>query len=339
MEIPKDINEFDPNSIPRCELCNLIPLININYEQNIPMISYECQNKHKNTLNLSEYLKVNKKNSIFKEKYNECKETNDNSYFCSKCNKFLCKECSNKHSDKNNHMLIQNDRFDSICNLHGNTFSSYCINCKSNLCVYCINKHIQHKIINLSNIIPSEVEKKELFVKLNELKNLIDKIEEVKNNIIKELDKLKENNSIEIKFILELLGTFEYENKKNNINFNVIQNLKNFQIEFNRNKFNLVNNILDKSLCYIDFLKNAKNSKELNIIKCQKVLNSHTGLVYHIGILQDGRFASCSQDKKLIIYNSKTFEPQIEINNLHSDQIFSFTQLHDGKIITEKVFV
>ena len=61
MEIPKDINEFDPNSIPRCELCNLIPLININYEQNIPMISYECQNKHKNTLNLSEYLKVNKK--------------------------------------------------------------------------------------------------------------------------------------------------------------------------------------------------------------------------------------------------------------------------------------
>ena len=103
-------------------------------------------------------------------------------------------------------MLIQNDRFDSICNLHGNTFSSYCINCKSNLCVYCINKHIQHKIINLSNIIPSEVEKKELFVKLNELKNLIDKIEEVKNNIIKELDKLKENNSIEIKFILELFS-------------------------------------------------------------------------------------------------------------------------------------
>jgi len=160
MEIPKDINEFDPNSIPRCESCNLIPLININYEQNIPMISYECQNKHKNTLNLSEYLKVNKKNSIFKEKCNECKETNDKSYFCSKCNKFLCRECSNKHSDQNNHMLIQIDRFDSICNLHGNTFSSYCINCKSNLCVYCINKHIQHKIINLSNIIPSEVEKK-----------------------------------------------------------------------------------------------------------------------------------------------------------------------------------
>ena len=57
-------------------------------------------------------------------------------------------------------------------------------------------------------------------------------------------------------------------------------------------------------------------------------------MVCHITQLKDGRFASCSKDKKLIIYDSKTFEPQIEINNIHNDQIFSFNQLEDEKIIT-----
>ena len=57
-------------------------------------------------------------------------------------------------------------------------------------------------------------------------------------------------------------------------------------------------------------------------------------MIYHIAQLKDGRIASCSKDKKLIIYDNKTFEPQIEINNIHNKEIFSFTQLEDGKIIT-----
>ena len=61
MEIQATLNEeFSPNDISRCESCNLIPLFNLIYENGIPMISYECQNNHKNKLNLSEYIKNSK---------------------------------------------------------------------------------------------------------------------------------------------------------------------------------------------------------------------------------------------------------------------------------------
>ena len=174
--------EFDPNDISRCESCNLIPLFDLKYEKGIPKISYECQNKHKNELNLSEYIKISKKNSIFNEKCEECKK--NNSFFCSNCYKFFCKECSNKHFDDNKHMIFPNVKFDSICNIHANSFSSYCLNCKKNLCCFCIKEHNNHNIKNFSDIIFSDDKIKELSDRINELKNSINKIEEIKSEII-----------------------------------------------------------------------------------------------------------------------------------------------------------
>ena len=336
MEASDRTNEFNPNDIPRCDSCNLIPLFNIDYEDESPIISYECQNNHKNKLKLIDYMKKSKKNSIFKINCNECNSDNKvNSFFCSKCNKFICKECCIKHSDTNKHIIMNNDKFDSICIIHSNTFSSYCLNCKANLCVYCIKEHKEHKIIFLENIIMTENEINEFMNKINKIKNITNKIEDIKNNIIKELDKFKEINNLEIQFISELLGTFEYENKKNNINYNVIQNLKNYEKKYNKQKYNILEEVFNESENYINFLKKEKSYKKvLNSIKYKKTIKSHSQLIYHISFLQDGRFASCSNDKNLIIYDSINFEPQIQISNLHSDQIFSFTQLQDGKIIT-----
>ena len=324
--------EFDPNDISRCESCNLIPLFDLKYDKGIPKISYECQNKHKNELNLSEYIKISKKNSIFNEKCEECKK--NNSFFCSNCYKFFCKECSNKHFDDNKHMIFPNVKFDSICNIHANSFSSYCLNCKKNLCCFCIKEHNNHNIKNFSDIIFSDDKIKELSDRINELKNSINKIEEIKSEIIKELDKLKENNINEINFIFNLFKTFEYEVKNNNINYNIIQNVKTFQNKFAKNKYNFVQEISSKSKDYINILKNFKNSKDFKSIKFIKVLKSHTEPVTHIACLQDGRVASCSQDKNLIIYDNINFEPQIIMNNIHSARIFSFIQLEDGKVLT-----
>lgn len=330
--ILKKDDVFDPNDISRCESCNLIPLFDLNYNNGIPIIYYECQNNHKKKLNLSEYIKVSKNNSIFNEKCEQCQ--NNNSFFCSKCYKFLCKNCINKHYDINKHMIFPNVKFDSICILHSNSFSSYCLNCKKNLCCFCMKEHNTHNIINFSDIILNDDKIKELAGKINEIKNSINKIEEIKNDIIKELDKLKENNINEINFIFNLFKTFEYEIKNNNINYNIIQNMKTFQNKFTKNKYDFIQEISLKSKNFITILKNYKNSKDFKSFLCKKTLKSHTGLVYHIACLQDGRIASCSKDKKLIIYDNKNFEPQIEINNIHTEQIFSFTQLEDGKIVT-----
>ena len=336
---PIIINEFNPNNISRCLSCNLIPLIKITYEKNNPIILYECPNKHKGNKNINDFMKLSQNHSIFHEKCGECnknQENKDNSFFyCSKCNKFICEKCFNKHRD-NNHMLIDGDRFDSICIKHSNTFSSYCITCKRNLCIYCTNEHENHKKVDLSNIIFSKDEKNELIYKIKEFKESIDKIDKIKNDIIKELEKYKENNLILIKFIEELLGTYEYEDKKHNMNYNVIQNLKNIQNNYSNNKFHILEKIIEKSNNFISFIQNIqniKNSKELNSLKCTKTIKSHSNSVNHISILKDGRLASCSSDKSLIIYDIKTFEPQI-ICKIHSSTIYSFTQLEDGRIIT-----
>ena len=327
-----DNKDFNPNDISRCESCNLIPLFDLNYENGIPIISYECQNGHNGKLNLSEYINICGKNSIFKEKCNECQK--DNSFFCSKCNKFICEECYKKHSDTNKHILFPNIKFDCFCNSHANTFSSYCSNCKKNLCCFCAKSHIEHNIINFSDLIFTDEKIKELTDKMNELQNLINKLDEIKSIIIKELDELKENNNNEIKFIMNLYKTFEFEMKNNNINYNIIQNINNFQNKLVKNKFNFFEEISIKCNNFVIYLKNIKKQKDLKSFHCKKIINSHTDLVCHIAQLKDGRFASCSKDKKLIIYDNKTFEPQIEINNIHNDQIFSFNQLEDEKIIT-----
>ena len=57
---PLIINEFNPNNISRCLSCNLIPLINITYEKNNPIISYECPNKHNGNKNINEFMKLRK---------------------------------------------------------------------------------------------------------------------------------------------------------------------------------------------------------------------------------------------------------------------------------------
>ena len=336
---PLIINEFNPNNISRCLSCNLIPLIKITYKKNNPIILYECPNKHKGNKNINDFMKLSKNHSIFNQKCGECnknQENKDNNFFCcSKCNKFICEKCCNKHRD-NNHMLIDGDRFDSMCIKHLNTFSSYCITCKRNLCVYCMNEHENHKKVDLSNIIFTKDEKNELIYKIKEFKESIDKIDIIKNEIIKELEKYKENNLILIKFIEELLGTYEYEDKKHNMNYNVIQNLKNIQNNYSNNKFHILEKIIEKSNNFISFIQNIqniKNSKELNSLKCTKTIKSHSNSVNHISILKDGRLASCSSDKSLIIYDIKTFEPQI-ICKIHSSTIYSFTQLEDGRIIT-----
>ena len=68
------------------------------------------------------------------------------------------------------------------------------------MCLPC-ERTYQTKIINLDNILFSESEKNELINRIYKLKIFLNKFEEIKNNIIIELDKIKESNYLEILFI------------------------------------------------------------------------------------------------------------------------------------------
>ena len=81
-----------------------------------------------------------------------------------------------------------------------------------------------------------------------------------------------------MKFFRLLLHTYKYEESQNNMNYYVIQNLKNFEEIFGLNKIQLYEKIFKEGKKYISFLQNIRqNIGETNLLKTNfKTLNNHT---------------------------------------------------------------
>ena len=58
---------------------------------------------------------------------------------------------------------------------------------------------------------------------MNNIENKIKNLDNLKQNLISEIDKLKESSELEIKFIKILLFYYKYEEKQNNLNYIIIQ--------------------------------------------------------------------------------------------------------------------
>ena len=58
---------------------------------------------------------------------------------------------------------------------------------------------------------------------------------------------------------------------------------------------------------------------------------SHTDSIMSSTVLNDGRFATCSSDKSIIIYNSKTFKPEIIIKE-HDSVVNNILKLSSGML-------
>ena len=138
-----------------------------------------------------------------------------------------------------------------------------------------------------------------------------------------------------MKFFKLLVNTYKYEESQNNINYNVIQNLKNFEEIFGLNKVQLYEKIFKEGKKYISFLQNLRqNIGQTNLLKTNfKTLNNHTSDVFHLSKLKDGRLISCSGDNTVNIYKKDTFELQLSIKE-HSSDILLITQLINDKIIS-----
>ena len=324
------------NDVTRCPECNLICSLKLNYKNAQSIIEYKCENQHKGNILLEEYLKNYNKYSILKEKCGECgktqKEIKREFIYCLKCNKFLCHLCENNNCDGMNHNLINFKRYDSLCKKHSNLYCEYCLNCEKNICVLCKQEHKLHDLIDLSVFNFTHNSKNKLEEEMKNLENKYENLEEIKQKIILEIDKLKELNKLEIKFIKLLISTYQYEQNLHNLNYNIIKNIKNAEKTF-KLKTELFERIYNESNKYISFLHNLPNIKSNSMKNNFKTLKNHTYYVYLVSKLNDGRLVSCSGDKSLNIYKKDSFELQLSIKE-HISSIYSFTQLLDGRIIT-----
>ena len=325
------IQDFNPNNITRCPECNLICSLKLNYNKGESIIEYKCENQHKGSILIEEYMKNYNKFSISKEKCGYCgktqKEIKKEFIYCSKCNQFLCYLCENNNDDG-----INFKRYDALCKIHSNLYCEYCINCQKNICVLCKQEHKLHDLIDLSVFNFSQNSKNKLEEEMKNLEKKYENLEEIKQKIILEIDKLKELNKLEIKFIKLLISTYQYEKSLHNLNYHTIKNIKNVEKMF-RLKIELFDRIYNESDKYISFLHDLPNIKTNSLKNNYKTLKNHSHYIYLVSKLNDGRLISCSYDNSLNIYQKDSFELQLSIKE-HKSAIYSFTQLIDGRIIT-----
>ena len=242
--------------------------------ENYKIHLFGCKNKHEFKNILFKDFEKTQLINLENIKCDVCKENNKSNtyenklYKCCKCNINLCPLCKNNHD--NAHDISDYDKIKYICLKHNEAFSSYCKTCQENLCILCEEVHSEHENILLRKMI---LDKKELLIKLQELKNSInmfnnniDKIIEVLNDIKGNIEKkyeIKENQIIEILNSVKINIEKYYQIQEYLIN-NYEKNERNYEILYNINEiFN--NNVLDDI--------NNINNNDNNLNKFNLIVN------------------------------------------------------------------
>ncbi len=346
----QNMSSFKIEDIRRCFYCNKIPLIELIEKSYEFFIKYNCEIGHQGEVNLEEYLK-NDKYSLKKLKCDECNKKQKNDFYlynyCITCKKVLCHNCLKFHLEKE-HQTNNFSRYDSIClkHNHNHNYNNYCNNCKKNICMLCLNEHKGHQIDSLSKYLDSE-NINNFDNKKNEVINVIEKIKkeimEEYSNVIKYLDAYLNyiNKNMIFSLINNLIDTYNFEKKLNNYNYEIIENLKNIEkIKFKypdfsdcQNVFEIFKDIDNNNFIEIINKEPNENIKNFNVLKYEfyKPLNYHKDTVNQIILLKDGRIASSSNDKSILIYDKEMKDIQLSINNLKSN-VLNIMQSNEGYI-------
>ena len=86
------------------------------------------------------------------------------------------------------------------------------------------------------------------------------------------------------------------------------------------NKYKNTKKKTDNNLC---------NNFDIKLKEPMHVLNNHYLEVTCLTILKDGRLVSGSRDDSIIIYNKKTYKPDLQIRE-HGDSVYWVTTLNSG---------
>lgn len=357
-ESKKEDTNKEEMMIPcRCPECYLIPLITLNEENNKLTLKFTCPNEH--VFNDAFNVLYNK-SKLYKDtlfcKQCSVKKLNNKFYRCCKCNNFYCEKCKVEHTKENNHLCININKFDSRCKIHNKDLVGYCEEHKKNYCNYCPKD--SHKFIMDEFIYDKELNdylekiknyENNINNNNNELTSFIIKIENTLTDI-KNMVKISEDNLLtQINFQKELINIYKYMKEKKNLNHQIIQNVRNImKLPIKLDLLEDINNIIKKnSMIYencinfvdeikyklgmineIDEYKNFRFEKMNNI----KTLNNSIGTINCLLILDDGRLVAGDYFGNIIIYNEKTFDPDIIIKN-NFGGICDLLQLKNKNII------
>ena len=282
--------------------------------ENYKIKLYECKNRHEiNNILLEEYESM-QKIDLSKIKCNDCDKNiadtyNNEFYICLKCNINLCPLCKSKH-EKVHDIFINYRQKNYICNKHNEIFFKYCNDCKKNICVRCSAEHKSHNSIYYENILPDIDKIKEV---IQELKGVIGIFNNNINNIIKRLNKVKDNMNIYYHIFNHIFKNYEINNR----NYEILQNI------------NEINNIKIKEIKDINNDSNI-NNKIINILKIyNNMINNEINIIYNINKedeeikLFDEDFVKNNKNICKLIIDGKESDliEEYNINNYKKDKL------------------
>ena len=319
-------NKENKSSSFRCPDCFQLGKIKLSYVGNKPKIQFLCENNHEKNMSLSDFIKKTKEIDIFKvacfENVNHIQSNNLNNefIFCYQCNHFYCNECyGNKHYD---HKTVKISEFDSKCLIHSKKFINYCVICKKNICSECI-EHSNHSLEKIEEI--NEETIKQLKNNLNLYEDYLNKVKKKIDSIQKEIQEEVDNkinyirslcsefintNNEEIIFYKTILNTYE-ENKRNNLNYIMIKNLKSIIDVHGVNISDLEINTKDigrKIENTINYLTNSNNF----ILKTIEI-KSQGSFILSALTLNDGRLLTTNTKGIITIYDKKELKEMFNI--------------------------
>jgi len=198
---------------------------------------------------------------------------------CSKMakkSKYYCLQCKAKH--KKNHTFIKYDEKHYYCDDHLEPFIKSCLTCKKDLCKSCEAEHSGHEIANYAEM---ETNVDDLRASLNKIKDHIETLEEVIDDIKYHLDGTKRIYERYYNISLDILKKYETFNKKlkNYRILRTIRNLKlsNKQIIGDLEKIINIDDLKSKCSTIIDLYQNKvklyEGAKNLSIKDVQKENN------------------------------------------------------------------
>ena len=216
-----------------CPECREICLFNFD---DYKIILNKCKNEHNiENILLDEFdnlQKINEAKIVCDQCNKNKKEIYNNRLFkCCSCNLNLCPICrSLKHKD---HIIIDYELKDYLCNIHGDKYISYCKKCNKNLCDSCERDHKDHNYDSLNKlIIDKDNNINELRIKIDNLKNEIQSIITTLNKILDNFEKYYDIND----------NIFKNDNMKNK-NYERIMNINKI-CKYNENIIKEINDIL-----------------------------------------------------------------------------------------------
>ena len=327
------------NFIPRCPKCLLVPSIKLIYENNDCKIEYNCQNKHSDIIPFNLFEKDCQNFSLEKVGCLECKKEKEknkelNYFYCFQCQQTICGLCVHKHKNiQQKHILHSLENFDGTCLIHNNSYDFFCLNCNMNICSICKEKeHKYHKLQLISSYILGEDIKLEIDLAIKEILEIKTKMNSIQKSINEAFEKIKNNSLNVIQFMKHLLYAYNYEVTYNNLNFNVINNLKSFKKNIEFQIENVFKTIFPTSDKYIKFLKRIENINENKLKNNTKTLNYHNREIRNVIFLSDGRLSSCSYDNSIIIYNKNNYQIDSQIKD--TCEINYHCELNNNNIIS-----